>query len=185
MSERRPRSVFATTAGKVGAAISAVVATLAALVGVLRYADEKIDPPVPVRIAEIKGVELRDVAQPLRDYLAEVRPTDGRRYTRDELRRPGCSFLLRLSAEGPEGMHVRLRWTLHDADGRRVPGAAYAQVSADFTTSASRQTRRWPVWVPPPPRDGRYVVRFTLEDDERRLIDQLQSRPFRYRSPRA
>ena len=47
MSRRRPRPL-ASRLGKVAAAISATVATLAALVGVLEYADRQIDPEVPV-----------------------------------------------------------------------------------------------------------------------------------------
>jgi hypothetical protein len=157
------------------------VATLASLVGVLEYVDKKVDPQIPAKLAQIDGVEIRDTAQPLRDYIAETRPTDGRRYTPEELRQQGYSFLLHLSAEGPQGMHVRLRWELYRADGRRVMGRDYSQVSADFTTSASRQEREWPVWVPAPLHGGRYVVRFTLEDEDQRLLDQLQSQAFRQR----
>lgn len=116
------------------------------------------------------------------NYLDEVRPTDARAYTRAELRRRGYSFLLDLSEEGPKGTHLHLRWALYDADGGRVPGRDYAQVSADFTTSATRQDRTWPVWVPHPPRQGRYLVRFTLEDEQRRPVDQAQSQTFAHRA---
>lgn len=178
---RRRQGVLASRAGQVAAAVSATIATLAALVGVLDYVDKQVDPEIPAKVSQIHGVELRDTAQPLRDYVQEVRPTDGRAYTSEELQRRGYTFLVALSAEEPEGTHLRLRWVLYAADGSRVPGSDYAQVSADFTTSASRQERAWPVWVPFPPRDGRYRVRFMLEDDQQRPLDQAQSAPFVYR----
>src|ERR1700742_3553984 len=182
MSRRRARreGLLASRAAKVGAAISAIVATLAALVAILEYVDRQVDPEVPVKLAQIETVDVRDTAQPLRDYLAETRPTDGRRYTPAELRREGYTFLLALSAEGPKGSHLRLRWELHEADGRRVPGADYSQVAADFTTSATRQGVEWPVWVPLPPRAGRYSVRFCLEDEDERPLDQAESARFAY-----
>lgn len=184
---RRPGqrgSPFASRAAKVGAAVTAIVATLAGLIGILEYVDKQVDPEVPLKQAEIQSVDIRDRGQPLRDYLAEVRPVDEREYTREELRRRGYTFLLALSAEGPKGSRLRLRWELHAADGRLIPGPDYSQVAADFTTSATRQEREWPVWVPVPSRAGRYAVRFWLEDEEERPLDQAESPRFAYRDAR-
>lgn len=152
----------------------------------LQFVDQKVNPTeadqtVAAKGAQIRSVKLTDTAEPLADYLNKARPTDDRNYTDDELRRVGYEFLLALKAKGPPGTHLRVRWMLYEDERGRVPGATYAQVSSDFETAVPDQERGWAVWVPYPPHDGRYYVRFILEDDKHRLVDQRDSRPFDHR----
>jgi hypothetical protein len=184
-ARRAGADLLATRSRKIGAALVTTVAALASLTTVLQYVDNRLspsrpEPTVAAKSAQIRSVTLSDVREPLADYLRKATPTDDRNYTADELAGLGYEFLLQLVATGDPGTRLRLRWQLHE-DGRgRVPGASYAQVSSDFETSKPKQDREWAVWVPHPAHDGRYFVRFILEDDRHRLVDQEDSRRFEH-----
>jgi hypothetical protein len=172
------------TARRLGAGAGALLAASASLVAVLQFVDTKVHPaPVAVKGAEIRSVKLKDRAYPLGNFVAEIRPVEQRRYTADQLVAPGYRFVLELQAEGSPGTRLSLRWALYRVGGVRVPGAAYSQVASNFKTSASSQhLQAWPVWVPYPTTSGRYFVRFTLQDRNKRPLDQRDSRPFEHRA---
>jgi hypothetical protein len=69
---------------------------------------------------------------------------------------------------------------LFDERRGRVRGATYSQVVSDFKTSAPEQAVKSPAWVPYPPRQGSYFVRFILENDEHRPVDQEDSELFEH-----
>jgi hypothetical protein len=167
----------------VGAAAAATVAALASLVSVLQFVDDKVgsdngESTAPPKAAQIGSVKLTDTRELLADFVQKVRPTDDRDYTPDELARRGYEFLLALNAKGPTGTHLRLRWMLFDQRRGRVRGATYSQVVSDFKTSAPEQAVKSAAWVPYPPRAGSYFVRFVLENDEHRPVDQQDSPSF-------
>jgi hypothetical protein len=190
-SARRTRAsrthpgLLGTRARKIAAAAGATIAALASLVSVLQFVDDKVSSKetgsvAGAKNAEIRSIELADSSEVLADYVQKVRPTDDRDYTADELARRGYEFLLRIRAKGPPGTHLRLRWMLFDERRGRVRGATYSQVVSDFKTSAPEQAVKWPAWVPYPPREGSYIVRFVLENDEHRPVDQEDSELFEY-----
>lgn len=165
-----------------GAAIAAIIAVAASLTSIIDWVDERVGPePVatpPTIDARVSSVALRSRRQPLGDYLREIgEPTEG--LTRNQLREPGLTFRTRLSAKGAVGTRLLLVWTLYDLDREaRVPGGDYRQVAADFRTRAPTERRTWPIWVPYPPRPGRYRLDVAFQDAKRQPVDERSSPAF-------
>lgn len=109
------------------------------------------------------------------EWIAELRTSEqpeaqrvaGDRYTPAELDVIGTMVALRVGLSDARGERVRLLWTLLEprsprpADG---PGF-HDQEATVFEPDAVLRTGIVTVWVRPPPRDGRYALRFELWDD--------------------
>jgi len=136
-------------------------------------------PPPPSRIdARVMAVEQRGGEETLGDYVRETKPA-GARYTAAQLRESGLVFAVRVRIRGAQGQKLPLRWSFYEVGGGRVRGPVYNQVGVVFAPLAREHARTWPVWVPQPPRDGRYFVRFTLDDPEGRPVDTKDTPPLR------
>jgi hypothetical protein len=54
----------------------------------------------------------------------------------------------------------------------------YNQDAAELVARVQDQERQWPIWVPSPPRRGKYVLRAILLDDKRRPLAEADTKPF-------
>jgi hypothetical protein len=159
---------------------AALIGALAGAVAVVDWASGLGGEPPPQIDAHIVRVTSRDVAEPLRQYLAETsQPSHG--YSRLQLEQRGYTFNFSVRIIGQRGKKFPVRWTLYRRDPEtRLEGRAYNQVAGDMRPSSSDHASTWPVWIPYPPRAGTYFVRFTLEDQRRRPVSEKDSQPFRY-----
>lgn len=165
-----------------GAALAAIVATLAGISSLVDWVADKLggDPPAPVVNARILDVEpqaplalgdyLRQTKEPVRDLTAE------------QLRQVGRVYAVAFQLRGERGSRFSLRWFMTDVDrGTRLRGRSFNQTPAVFEPRSDDQSRTWPVWVPSPLRPGRYQVTFVLENAQREPVDQQLVPPFRVR----
>jgi hypothetical protein len=169
--------------------VQRIAAVLGAVLGVLVAATTLIDwisnrgsdePPATID-ARVLSVTRTSVAETLGDYVRDTAPAKKPPYTPEQLRETGYVFEVRVSIEGQLEQRLPLRWAMYSgAGGRRLGGDTYNQVAATFTPEGTRHSRTWPVWIPYPPAEGRYFVRFVLADADGRPVDERDSEPFRY-----
>jgi hypothetical protein len=168
---------------KLFALAGAVVATLTQATSVVDWVDGKFsDPPPADTVApRILAVE-RQSPSSLGDYLNEVaEPTKG--YTVNQLNQDGLVFDVKMHIQGEQGNRFTLRWFIVDVDrGVRLRGASFNQKPAIFRPRNQNQVREYPVWVPRPPRAGRYQITFALANDKGEPVDRHNSDAFRVNS---
>lgn len=102
-----------------------------------------------------------------------------RGYTPAQLRQKGVVFALRIKLTGEQGQTFPLRWFIVDADrGDRLRGRGYNQEPAVFRPRNDNHGRTWPVWVPYPPKPGRFRVTFVLDDAKHQPVAQKTTPAF-------
>jgi hypothetical protein len=164
-------------------AFASVVALLVAVTSLVDWVSSAVDDPKPrppphvdARIVDVAyGEALR-----LGDYLTEIRELALLRQLTDfERDEPGLGFLVRVRLQGGLGERFPFLWTLHRAgNGERLESPTYNQpASTSFTPSSGDHSRSWPIWVPYPPRTGRYFLRAVLTDHKGQPVDELDSEP--------
>jgi len=85
-----------------------------------------------------------------------------------DLNEVGNVFYIRAETEGFKRETVRLRWFTYDANnGMRVPGLQSSEGAESlFRPQAPIDTQIAQVWVPTPPKEGLYLVRFELYSED-------------------
>jgi hypothetical protein len=156
-----------------------VVGMFAGLATIFDWFEGRVnDPPAEAIDARIESARLEPTRQRLGDYLHEQQlPTRGR--SKQELEETGLIFLLSVRLQGNLGERKFLRFRLYRQNGQPVPGQPYDQLIGDYTPANQDHARRNAFWLPYPPRRGTYFARFTLLDEDRRPVDDLDTRIFR------
>lgn len=177
---RRRRLSLAGRLEKGLALAGALIGVLAGGVGVIDWAGGLAGHPPPQIDARIERVAARDVAEPLRRYLADTSQSS-RGYSTRQLSQRGYVFDVSVRIIGQRGKKFPVRWALYRLHPETaVQGRSYDQIAGDMKPASDNHASTWPVWVPYPLATGTYVVRFTLEDQRRRPISEQRSAPFRY-----
>jgi hypothetical protein len=163
--------------------VAAVVGVLVGLTSLTDWFEGKLDEPEPrppAKIdARIDDVSLTGTRESLESYLRSTGQSL-RGLTERELGEPGLLFAVRVSLTGSVGERFPLRWSLRQAEtGEALPAPTYDQIGVVFTPRGREHSRRWPIWVPYPPRAGSYFLRVTLTDRKRQPVDERDSRRFR------
>jgi hypothetical protein len=193
---RRPPSPARTSAGSsswwrssrkrllgAGAALAAVLGVLSSGTSLFDWLDQKVDPIArpPAKIdARLTPPVLVSTHMSLESYLAATNQS-ATGLSGFQLAEPGFEFLIRVHLQGDQGRRLLLRWSLIDAKtDTPLSGDTYNQDAAMLRPRGPDQARQWPVWVPSPPKRGRYLLRASLVDENemRRPVDQADSRPF-------
>ena len=170
-----------------GGRLEKTVAIAATLIGALAGAVALIDwvgglggDPPPQIDARIERITTRNVAEPLRLYLAETKQS-AKGYTAAQLDQKGYVFNVSVRIIGERGRPFPVRWAMYRRHPEtRVAGRAYAQVAGDMKPASQDHASTWPVWVPYPRAAGSYFVRFTLDDQRHRPVSEEDSPPVRY-----
>ncbi len=74
----------------------------------------------------------------------------------------------------PPPSHIDARLTSPVLRGLRASN----QTAAEFRPRGPDQASEWPVWVPSPPRRGKFAFRATLIDDKHLPLYEADSKPF-------
>jgi hypothetical protein len=160
--------------------VGAVGAVVGLLVGITTLTDwfvsKTSDPPPPQIDSQLLWAEAQNERLPLVDYLRE-NGMSTRGLTPRELREVGLIFAVRVRLRGTVGTPIPLQWRMFTAGGRGLPKVPYSRIAGSFTPRANDHARTVAVWVPFPPRAGRYVVRFSLLDKKGQPLD-LTEAPF-------
>lgn len=163
------------------AALATVIGVLSSSTSLFDWLTAKVDPstPLPAKIvAQIAPPTLLASSQPLGAYLSDTNQSS-QGLDSFQLSEPGYEFLLDIHLQGDQGQHIILRWSLIDAaTGNALPRPTYDQDAAELVAQVQDQERQWPIWVPSPPRRGRFVLRTILLDTNRRPLAEADSKPF-------
>jgi hypothetical protein len=165
------------------AVAGAIIAALTQTMSLVDWVGGKLsDPPAATVAPRIVGVE-RQSPLSLRDYLSDTHePLAG--YTHAQLQQTGFVFALTMRIQGERGSRFSLRWFIVDVDrGTRLRGPSFNQVPAIFKPRNQDQLRTHPVWIPTPPRRGRYEVTFALVNAKGEPVAQKLAAPVRVRGP--
>jgi hypothetical protein len=180
-ADRRPASS--------GKRLTAAIALAGTLVGLLAAATSlfdwfggKVDPPAPPPPAEIDArvlrVDLRSPSQRLVDYLRETNQSTAG-LSKFQGAEPGYVFNVRVRLRGNQNNRLPLRWSIIDAStGQPLRDPLYTQTATVFEPGGPSHARTWPIWVPFPPRKGKFLLRATLIDEKRQPLDEAESEPF-------
>ncbi len=182
---------YQATFGSVGRRIYGGIAALGVLVGavvgglqLLDAFEKRVKDDVPGRIApRLNAVRERSRAVPLINYLRETGQST-RSFSTGQLEQSGYVFDVAVRIVGLVNKPYELRWSMyqrrHNVETLLV-GRAYSQVvAAKFVPRSPDHLTEWPVWVPPPPRQGIYVVRFVLLDERGLPVARRDSPELRY-----
>lgn len=174
MSPKRIAQLFAV--------LGAVIATITQATSFVDWVSGKLTHPPAATVAPtIVAVEPQSPAS-LRDYLRDSgQPRTG--YRAEELGQKGLVFALTMHIQGEQGTRFGLRWFIVDVDREtRLRGPSFNQVPAIFKPRNQDQVRTYPVWIPTPPRPGRYAVTFALVNAKGEPVAQKLTSPFRIRA---
>jgi hypothetical protein len=157
-------------------AAGAVIAVLVGLTTLFDWFGGKVtDPPAkPPRTidASIEMAELQLRNETLIDYLRDTNQNVPG-LTQREKREKGLRFVIRVRLRGLEGTKMPLLWQMYDQRaGARLRDPIYEQIAVDFTPENQDHARTVPLWLPYPPRPGRFIVRFSLLDPKRQPLDE-------------
>jgi hypothetical protein len=163
------------------------LAVLATVIGVLSggtalfdWFGSKVNPvtPPPSHIdARLTTPALRG-PESLGDYLRETnQSTTG--LSDYQLAEQGFVFLIGIHLQGNQGKTLLLKWSILDnATGSPLSDSIFNQPASKFRPRGPDQARQWPIWVPSPPRRGKFKLRATLLDEKRLPLDEADSKPF-------
>ena len=168
------------TPKRVWGGLVAVTTVLVTLTTLFDWFEGKVDkpaPPPPQRIdPRIDFARMDPVRERFGDFLAEAgHSADG--LSREEAAEEGMVFRVRVTLRGRAGERIRLRWRMYGARGRRVP--EYSAISGEYTTRGEAHSNTSPVWIPYPPRPGRYLMKFTLLSRDDKTLDEVVTPRFR------
>ena len=162
----------------VGGTIVGVLSSGTALFDWFGKTVNPVTPP-PAKIdAQLTPPKVLSSHKPLGDYLSDTnQPTSG--LSRYQLAEEGFEFLIGIHLQGQQGRSVYLKWSVIDnVTGNSLADPIYNQVAGRVVARGSDQAREWPIWVPSPPRRGRYVLRVILLDETQRPLVEADSEPF-------
>jgi hypothetical protein len=174
LGEKPPRRLW--RAWPVWAAVAAAIVVALVVLVLSRGSGGGRNPTViDARIAKVE----HQGPAVLGNYLGDTNQSR-RGYTAQQLRQTGTVFALTIQLRGERGTKFPLRWYMTDAaGGTRLPGRSYNQEPAVFQPRSDNHSRTWPVWIPDPPRPGRYRVTFMLDDAHHKPVDQKVTPVFR------
>ena len=130
----------------------------------------------------LSEVAVADRALPLGDFCARRNlPCTG--YDAAQLRRPGNVVGYTIEAVGYRDQRLSIRWSLYDAEtNARVPEPALTDQAGwpdgNYTPAAERDQNSGELWVPFPPRSGRFFVRLELHPPAGARLDWEDTEPF-------
>jgi hypothetical protein len=179
LGEKPPRRLW--RAWPVWAALAvAVAAALVVLLPSLRSGSTDSNGHASSGVIDARIADIRHQGPAvLRDYLGDTGQSP-RGYTAQQLQQTGTVFALTIQLRGERGTKFPLRWYMTDADrGTRLPGRSFNQEPAVFQPRSDNHSRTWPVWIPDPPRTGRYRVTFMLDNARHQPVDQKVTAAFR------
>lgn len=183
---RRPRARKPSSALRRGYAVVAaagvVIGVVAGGLQLVDWLESRLDNPPPAsRSARITSVQQRSAAEPLGNYLDEIRPEQKSKFDPAALTERGYVYNVTMNIEDVVGRDFHLKFTMHRAgSGARLREPIYNYTAGGVSPESPKHVRTWPFWVAHPPGPGRYFVRFTLTDDKDELVDERSSKPFRY-----
>jgi hypothetical protein len=133
-----------------------------------------VTPPPAVISAQLTPPTLISTHQPLGAFLSETnQPATG--LTAYQLAEEGFEFRLGVDLQGEQGRNTHLRWTIIDsATGNPLTDPVYTQEAALLRPRGPNQSRELPIWIPAPPRRGKFVFRVTLLDQTHRPLYQTE-----------
>lgn len=177
-----------TGVGKLVAALSAIVGLTLGVIELVKA----LSPDDPTPPSNESGTLITEDVVPfatLKEYRDELKTqrTPGaerllrQRFTPAELDEQGTLFYLGVQLTGYFERNVWLVWSLYDRTGtRRVGGPTYQnRKGVELVPPSVRKKSTVPYWLPPPPKEGRYVVRFALVGDDGVIVDQVRTKSFR------
>jgi hypothetical protein len=147
----------------IGAA-GAIIGVLAGALALVKDVGGIFHSDAPAAIdASIDRVVQTRTRMPFGEYLAMAKlPRGG--FSRAQLAQPGYEFTVTVTISGRIGKKLPLHWRMFRRPESPLPGPIYDRDAVEFEPQGRRHSDSWPVWVPYPPKPGRYYVRFTLED---------------------
>ena len=166
-------------------AILGTIALTLTLATAALFAKTVLDPDFEVPLFEASIVEPSFGGAPgqqrLGEYLHDMGlPTTG--MSRRERRELGLVFAVRIRAKGAAGTRFRVRWSMYEADSRtRLRAALYQQAALLWQAEAPDHSRTFRMWVPYPPRPGRYFLRYQLEDASGEPVAVSNTKVFKIR----
>jgi hypothetical protein len=169
--------------GRIVAGVGALAGVLLTLTALFDWFEGKVTTPAPKRIAaDLVRADLQPVRETLGEYLVDQgQPTAS--LSREQQRESGLVFLIEVRLRGGRDEEMPLRWQLYRAGGERVPGNVYRQSPLGFRPGNQDHQRTARLWLPFPPRSGRYFVRFTVLNPKGETVDELNTKPFRFTEP--
>jgi hypothetical protein len=145
------------------------------------FAGKLRDPEAPTIDTRIVDVHRQGPAR-LSDYLRDSNQSP-KGYRPEELQQTGMVFALTIRLRGERGQRFPLRWAVVDIDREsRLPGRSFNQRPGEepvvFQPRNDDHARTWPVWVPYPPKPGRYRVTFMLNNAKYQPVSQRSGAAF-------
>jgi hypothetical protein len=133
-----------------------------------------VTPPPSVISSQLTHPRLLSTHKPLGAFLSEInKPTTG--LTAYELAEEGFEFMVDIRIQGEQGKNTFLTWTVIDsATGSPLPESIYHQEAARLEPRAPDQSRQVPIWVPSPPRRGKFMFQVVLLDQNHRPLAQTE-----------
>jgi hypothetical protein len=137
-----------------------------------------VTPPPAVINAQLTPPTLISRHKPLGAFLSDTNQrTTG--LTAYQLAEEGYEFLLGVHLQGEQGRSHLLRWTIIDsATDSPLTDPIYNQPAAEVRPRGPDQARQLPIWIPSPPRRGKFIFRVILLDETHRPLVQADSKPF-------
>ncbi len=162
----------------VAATIIGVLSSGTALFDWFGKAVNPVIPPPGVIHAQLTVPKLISSHKPLSTFLSEIN-TSTAGLTTYELAEEGFEFLVGIHLQGEQGRSTFLTWAIIDkATGSPLADPIYHQDAARLQPRGPDQARQVPIWVPSPPRRGKFIFRVILLDQTHRPLDQVESKPF-------
>jgi hypothetical protein len=163
------------------AAVATIIGVFSSGTALFDWFGSKVNPvtPPPAKIdARLTPPTLLSTHKPLGEYLRETnQSTTG--LSDSELAEQGFVFLIGIHLQGNLGRNVFLNWSIVDnATGNPLQDPIYNQTTARFRPRGPDQSREWPIWVPSPPRRGKFELRATLIDERHLPLVEADSKPF-------
>jgi hypothetical protein len=163
------------------AVMGTILAVVSSGTALFDWFGSKVNPvtPPPAKIdAGLTPPTLLSTHKPLGDYLSDMnQPTTG--LNSSQLAEQGFEFLIRIHLQGDQGRRMLLKWSIIDkATGSPLPDPIYNQDAGVIVSRGPDQARQLPIWVPSPPRRGKFVFRAILVDEKHLPLVQADSKPF-------
>jgi hypothetical protein len=133
-----------------------------------------VTPPPAVISSHLTRPQLVSADKTLGAFLAEIdKPTTS--LTAYELAEEGFEFTVGIHLQGEQGRNTFLMWTvLDDATGIPLAEPIYHQEAARLQPRGPDQSREVPIWIPSPPRRGKFDFQVILLDQNHRPLVRAQ-----------
>jgi len=152
--------------------LTAVLATLTLALGlatVTLFGKAAVDPDFTVPIFEANVSQPSDSGVPRQQRLGDYRrelglPTAD--LSHSQRRELGLVFDVRVHVKGTTYRRFTVSWAMYDArSGSPLRARRYHQTALGLRAEEAHDGQTLPLWVPYPPRPGRYFLRYRLEDE--------------------